>query len=192
MDGASNNWMARKAVSLISQIQPKTVIIHWSYIERREEYPGRFDQRQWSKTYNNIKDPSWPECPLLETAYTLPAHIIKEIVEVFKFPLGKYINDHSLRSKCSKAGIEQDIANTWECINSVAKIAKEFDVNVINSFIPEFISSNLQDMFWNFLTATEIQYVPEFQRLDLARDGHHYDIVTATQFVENLVGKIKS
>jgi len=123
-------------------------------------------------------------------AISLPKPIYKEITDVFKFPLDIYLNDHQLRVHCSEVGAEQDIDNTWKCIRSVDQVAKEFDVNVINSFIPEFIARNFQDMFWNFSTAIEIQYVPEFQRLDLARDGHHYDIVTATQLTNQLIEKI--
>jgi len=29
--------------------------------------------------------------------------------------------------------------------------------------------------------------VPEFEHLDWARDGHHYDIKTATRFVDQIV-----
>jgi hypothetical protein len=29
-------------------------------------------------------------------------------------------------------------------------------------------------------------YVPEIMRLDLARDAHHYDVITATNFVDQV------
>lgn len=36
MDGASNDWISRKVVRILKEIQPKNMVIHWSYIERRE------------------------------------------------------------------------------------------------------------------------------------------------------------
>ena len=36
MDGASNNWISRKIVELVSTIKPKAVIVQWSFINRRE------------------------------------------------------------------------------------------------------------------------------------------------------------
>lgn len=191
MDGASNNWIAKKAISMIGQIRPKIVVLHWSYIERREGFPGRQDQRSWMKFYNNIKDPSWPDCPMLEDAGSLPESIFKEITDVFKFPLDMYLNDHNLRVHCSKVDIEQDITNTWQCINSVMQAANQSNVTVVNSFIPEFISHGAaMPKFWTAPEATKIQHVPEFERLDLARDGHHYDILTAQYFVNQLVDKL--
>jgi hypothetical protein len=35
MDGASNMWISRKTIELL-EIQPKYIIIQWSYIHRRE------------------------------------------------------------------------------------------------------------------------------------------------------------
>lgn len=36
MDGGSNNWMSRRAIQLIREVHPSTVVIHWSYLHRRE------------------------------------------------------------------------------------------------------------------------------------------------------------
>ena len=37
MDGASNEWIARKVLRIIEEIDPKLIIIHWSYFDRRED-----------------------------------------------------------------------------------------------------------------------------------------------------------
>ena len=37
MDGASNNWIARKILTLLEEINPKLIIIHWSYTHRNEK-----------------------------------------------------------------------------------------------------------------------------------------------------------
>lgn len=37
MDGASNRWIARKAIEVCETIQPKNIILMWSYFHRREK-----------------------------------------------------------------------------------------------------------------------------------------------------------
>jgi hypothetical protein len=36
LDGASNDWIARRGSEILSVIQPRTMVVHWSYVERRE------------------------------------------------------------------------------------------------------------------------------------------------------------
>jgi hypothetical protein len=37
MDGASNDWIARQACNIIRTVQPRNMIIMWSYVHRRED-----------------------------------------------------------------------------------------------------------------------------------------------------------
>lgn len=37
MDGASNDWIARQALNIIRNVQPRNMIIMWSYVHRRED-----------------------------------------------------------------------------------------------------------------------------------------------------------
>lgn len=43
MDGASNDWIARKVLRVLNDVSPTTVVIQWSYIHRREKsvQPGQ-------------------------------------------------------------------------------------------------------------------------------------------------------
>jgi hypothetical protein len=36
MDGASNQWISRKTIEIIKEVNPKNIIIMWSYTHRRE------------------------------------------------------------------------------------------------------------------------------------------------------------
>jgi hypothetical protein len=36
LDGASNNWIKRRAIDIINHVSPKLIVIQWSYINRRE------------------------------------------------------------------------------------------------------------------------------------------------------------
>jgi hypothetical protein len=64
-----------------------------------------------------------------------------------------------------------------------------FQLIYINQYI------EIQKIFeFQYLLITDpiigFRYLPEIQQEDLARDGHHYDIKTATTFVDKLVNLI--
>ena len=52
MDGASNNWISRKIIELVNTIKPRTVIVQWSFISRRERVlaPGEVDSDENRRT----------------------------------------------------------------------------------------------------------------------------------------------
>lgn len=37
MDGASNAWIARRAAQILDNIRPRIMILHWSFLHRRED-----------------------------------------------------------------------------------------------------------------------------------------------------------
>lgn len=45
------------------------------------------NQTLWNEFYQNIKDPSWPECESFDSVSNLPAHIQTEIYKVYKPPI---------------------------------------------------------------------------------------------------------
>lgn len=44
LDGGSNDWIARRAGQILSDVRPTTMIFHWSYIERREKPTQQNDE----------------------------------------------------------------------------------------------------------------------------------------------------
>ena len=46
LNGASNDWMARKIKRLVEVIAPKTIIVQWSYFCRRESPIGNSDEEK--------------------------------------------------------------------------------------------------------------------------------------------------
>jgi hypothetical protein len=70
-----------------------------------------------------------------------------------------------------------NLANTQSCIDLVTALT----VPVIHSFIPP---PRHTDLVFNFKLQPA---VPQFHQLDWARDGHHYDILTAEWFVDQLM-----
>jgi hypothetical protein len=141
MDGASNNWISRKIVELVNTIKPKTVIVQWSFINRREQV----------------------------------------------LIAGELATDENRKIWFKQDSTEEeDIQNTLECIERATQACEFTKTKLIHSFIPEFIKSeNIDTFFFNFSKSGKSWIL--LSKKDLARDGFHYDIVTAKEFVDKLI-----
>ena len=188
MDGASNNWIARKAIELLNVIQPTVLILHWSFINRREEDVPTVKEQFWQRFYNNIKDKSWPSCPKLCDFDLLPDDIQSEIKSNPDQTWQNVADDNRLIHFLPEATVEQDIDNTINCISMVDQCAT--NTKIIHSFVPEFLPAQSQDLFFNKLTTTNA-VIDIFPKFDLGRDGAHYGVKTAEFFVDALSKYLK-
>jgi hypothetical protein len=203
MDGQSNEWIAKKILELVTEIAPTTIVAHWSYTHRRLDKKVNLSDMidlHWGKFYNQIKDPTWPSEIKFEDFYTLPDSIQKEIREIHYNPAkdqfdfdhvrpGMY--DENLITHYSEyATAEQDTENTLACIDQAAQAAQQHNINLVHSFIPDFAPPDQIKIIEKHLALTGAKFVPTFAKLDLARDGHHYDIKTARHFVQQLLDKL--
>ena len=208
LDGASNDWVSRKTCAILNTIAPRDLVIHWSYWHRREAsvQQVRYSvvQRVWQDFYNGIKDPAWPPCRTFEQMQQLPEHIKQEILqqhwiepEVSDEDLIFYNTDEQLQFGTLVADDDENFKNAKLCIDRT--ITCSHNTNIIHSFIPEFTQSDsvhnksqsvakLKQLVDDI--TEEINFVPYFDKLDLARDGHHYDLKTAEYFVQQLLIKL--
>jgi hypothetical protein len=176
MDGGSNNWMARRACEILNEQQPKLIIIHWSYLHRRERTLADL----WPEFYKNIKDDSWPNSPSLDQ---LPQVLQDEITGIHGWP--SIITDDQRTIWHTNATYEEDVVNTIDCINQVQSQAGQ--CKIIHSFITDFVDADNRWPFFQLLKQMRFAVIPEVKKIDLARDGYHYDIKTAQSFVDDIV-----
>jgi hypothetical protein len=181
MDGASNNWIARQAQMIIKDIAPEHMVIHWSYIHRREAPIGNILNQAWQDFYQAIKDPAWPDCPTLDHMTQLPATIQQEIQQNLSYATWTQAvdADHARRLHYIDSTVEQDLDNMQQCIDLVSGAG----TTVIHSFIPRWVEPGTDIAVLNFHGAV---VVPEFEPRDRARDGHHYDVLTSLCLVDQL------
>jgi hypothetical protein len=181
MDGASNNWISRKALQIIKDVEPKHLVIHWSYISRREQSIDQAKENSWQNFYQNIADPSWPSCDWKDQ-HKLPS-FIKDKIQTLHAPWNQLqFDDENRKLQSIDSTTEQDIENTLACIDLVDSVATS--TKIIHSFIPNFTPAG-QGKFVQ--TQVKGTCIPEFIRLDWARDYHHYDIKTSRFFVEQIM-----
>ena len=186
MDGASNNWIARRTKEICESVDPQHVIVMWSYVERREHYQQDLADAAWQKIYDNIRDPSWPLCPTISDIAQLPANILKEITAVhgIQFPLQF---DDLMIVQDSRANHEENFANWCACVDQLSG----YD-NITHAVIPKFADpTDCGDTYWDYLATRVTKCIKRYQQLDWARDGHHFDILTARHLVDQLIPLIQ-
>ena len=190
MDGGSNAWMARRACDIISAVQPDTVVIQWSYTHRSEQRDdARVLDQRWQEFYHSIRDMSWPCCEHFQQFDTLPRTIQLEIKNDPFWEKFLVISDEERRIDIpiDRAAVLDPSIND-DTLFAAADLVESCrgTTRVVHGFIPEFADDSgrmhqlLTQKFRGRL------WIPEIQRLDWARDHHHYDRLTAEKFVTDV------
>lgn len=197
LDGASNQWIARKIVILSRSLTPSCVVVHWSFIHRRESSDSELTKildNNWTEFYNKIKDPSWPACLTLTDFDQLPDFVKQEIIESHAGPAehallnGRHTpiesDDENRRLYFDPNSSElADIDDTIDCINRVHALG----MNIIHSFVVGFASRSAAETITRYLDQQQCRYVLPFAKLDQARDGHHYGPSTSEFFTDQII-----
>lgn len=180
MDGASNNWIARRIIDIINAVNPKNIVVMWSYLERRESA-----ESSWKRFYSDVRDPSWPDCKHPDDISLLPQQIQSELKNLHQLDLHVFSNDEAMRFQDDLATDEENFLNWRHCIDQVS-----VHDNIIHSVIPKFASPRLDDQCWEYLIDHVNKYTDRVNRLDLARDGHHFDILTSRWVVDQILPQL--
>ena len=138
MNGASNMWISRRAIDIIQGIKPKTIILHWSYLHRRE-----------STVDTSVDD-----------------------------------EQRRMHTSGTESTAEDDIENVVECVLNVEK--NKNNTNVIHSFIPNPCAADIMHRFKQRINDLPISSIGIVGRIDQARDGCHYGLLTATKISNQL------
>lgn len=182
MDGASNNWIARHAVQILDIIKPTALVVQWSYLHRREGLTNLLDTRSFLIHYENVKGLEWPSITEVEQFSSLPVHIQTELLTLHDQSWRNNLSDEDLRLWHIKSDMQEDISNTMDCIKLVDSCAR--DTKVIHGFIPGFALVGQSEFYQQLNSSSPL--IHEISPQDLARDGHHYDIITARDFADQV------
>jgi hypothetical protein len=190
LDGASNDWIARKTCRIIDVIAPKHIVIHWSYFHRYEiDNCNLTDEQRRGGLTNDLS---------IEGQF---ANLKKNLLLVETEKKETNII-HSFIPDASPILWPYMFTNKWKIIKgpdwpkSIPMTLDEFnqlplfvrlEVKNFNSMIMEKKFLNYfkySDMFNDIIK--NVKYIPQIERLDFARDCHHYDIKTATKLVDDI------
>lgn len=169
MDGASNNWIARTALTILKEFPTADVVLHWSFLHRRELDLDQALQKKFDFFYNSVRDPTWPNCEFNQFDQ-LPQHIQLELTHMHGWTTDIYSNDRVTQYVHSST--VEDIENTMQCIDALPQ-------HVIHSAIPNWTPPDIV-----------IDGVIVTDQIDVARDGFHYDIDTSLLLVDKIMSAL--
>jgi len=184
MDGASNDWIYRRAIDIQRCVHPDHMIVMWSYTHRRESDRIDLDdeQRRIATSKDSVQQDYAHWVSLSNRLYTAYNRIVQITI-----PSGHERTDslenfwHAIKGK------------DWpSCPKSVSEIEK----------LPEFVLDEIKNLhqcnaqFQDLLLTLESHLLSDVinisQRLDWARDYHHFDILTSRWVVDQILRRIVS
>jgi hypothetical protein len=186
MDGASNEWIARRACDVYDLAGPGNMVLMWSYLHRREHSdPDLSDQgrRMHHVKSTDIQDfENFNSCRRKVLTHCADSNVIELIIPNFSSNsftdvAWEKIRDPSwpilLPSTMTECqGLFPDIVTELRTIHGI-DINGLLEFQAIQQQHPEFLSDLIR-----------VEY------LDRARDGHHFDRLTAewvAKQVQNLL-----
>ena len=197
LDGASNDWIARNARHVISQLAPAAVFVQWSYLQRGESENSLLpdnERRIYDKHMSLEKQ-------------------LNNFIENFN-SVDKAASDsgtllcHSMIPQSQISTSNEEAQSLWDIVRG-SDWPKEFPKTTSELLeLPPKILSELKNSYLHAYDSVSnaifrlarpddfdlIKHVQEdrknfisYQQIDLARDGWHYDIKTATKVVEQFL-----
>lgn len=192
MDGASNQWISRRACDILRSGCCDAMVIQWSYTHRRERKDiDTVINLRWKRFYKDIQDSSWPACPHWTDFESLPLSIQQEIAQDPAFSQVSQVPDEDLRIDIpDRDSVLDPIHNTQDFIECLAQVERyQGSTPVVHTFIPNWSDdANIARHMQNW--PLNRKWLPEIQRLDWARDYHHYDILTAQKVAQDISQKL--
>lgn len=190
LDGASNEWIARKALRVLSEIQPKKMVIQWSYFSRGEltddtlhdedrRIPIRDDITSTGMVANFIRLFNQVD----QAANS--GQVIHSLIPNARILL----DDYPLKwARLAGSGWPK-LPTTAESFNNLPKFVIE-ELNTageLNEFTQVCTSQDWRQ--FDALLAPALGQAPslvQVSQLDYARDYHHYDVKTARNFINSI------
>ena len=174
MDGASNDWIARTVENIVREIGPAQLVIMWSYTHRRERINPSLsneDRRMLSENCTDHEDwANFLECKKR----------VDSITKSIQFAIPYFCPIYP----------STNINNDWALIRGPDwPVNPPSTVEELNS-LPDWILHELEnlhiklDEFRDVVTTQQLHIplpatVILVESQDLARDGHHFDLITA-------------
>jgi hypothetical protein len=182
LDGASNNWIARQVNTIINSYNPKTIVVHWSFISRREKTLTEALDLVWEDYYSKIQERKWPRCRTLEEIKLLPDNVQEKLQPIIDTNIwwANYDIESIRRIQHVNTDLNEDWKNLQSCIHQVSE---QQVTKIIHSFIPGWHCGFTTAQEFNFHEHTSIG---EVNQVDYGRDGFHYDIKTAEMFAQQI------
>lgn len=177
MDGASNDWIARRALQIISEVAPRHIVIVWSYTHRRESTgPGYSDEKRRIFSSRATCQEDYAHFLMCLRQIQYPG-VLNYTIPAFRSRLNLYKNWNDIKGPDWPKTPPRTLEEFQDLPAMVAMDMKE-KFHCFDDYEQYFNDQDLQGEY------TEIPQV------DFARDGHHFGVESATGLVDLICHQI--
>ena len=193
MNGASNKWISRKMQDVIRVIDPTNIVVQWSYFHR-DEMPNANLSDEDRRIHHTANEETVTEefLRFKSQIASLPPYVVHTFIPCFSIIDAEYYNNHS-EIVCSWDEIADE---SWG--NIPLTVPQLF---MLHPAIRTELSNLAVDDTNEYKRLKHYVYLPSIlQRIikcnapikiipqsDIARDSHHYDVLTANKYVEYIL-----
>jgi hypothetical protein len=190
LDGASNEWMVRKINRILEEINPQQLVVQWSYLHRSEDTNINLidEERRLFSQCNN--DNIWPinQINNFKNIRSTIKNSTTQIVQSFipyALPVPTNNQYKELINSVKGADWPDLIDITLDEFYSIdTEVKKELeDFGILDKLIEYLKIKDIlapDDVFDKCILINQ---------MDIARDGHHYDHLTAGKFVDSVINR---
>jgi hypothetical protein len=183
LQGASNDWIGRRAIQILNEISPTLMVIHWTFTWRYEDPDSTKLDEERRKHFSADINFDQQAFDFIKTIKQVEQH--KKSTKI----IHSFYPGFSLLSLQSLIKIWQDLKGPdWPDFPQTQVEYDNLDFNIKSELTQFNIVNNFKNSYilQEFLNK-EILSVPEFEKIDLARDGFHYDQLTARRLVDQIL-----
>ena len=186
MDGASNDWILRQLLYILQHFPQAKFVVVWSFITRNEIASEKIIDDRVKTIYNYHKETIWPNCNSYKEFLQLPKKIQKKISKLEEWKSITDVTDQQRRDGGKPS--DHCVDKLFNCIDTVERV--KGSSKIVHSFVPGFACEedrittiDARMLQWS----KEVTWLTEIQIFDVGRDGFHFDIKSATRFVERVL-----
>jgi len=181
MDGASNNWIARCVNLIQKEIDPKNIIVMWSYVHRRELENQNLNSEQRRLHFD--KSNKLEDLCNLESCMAIITHskIIQLAIPGYTSTenyQSVWMNIRGMDWPDSVPATLNELLALPKFVQSELKKKFKLWTDLRQSMEPQLLQSKLEN---NFIKVNQ---------LDLARDAHHFDLITSQWVVDQIMPRL--
>jgi hypothetical protein len=181
LDGASNDWIARKTLNILDAVSPQNIVIQWSFFSRSEStITSLYDETRRKQFHDN------------DVSLRNQFDNFKKNFSLIESAKSKTNIIHSFIPNAFSLSDMKNIWNELKGIDWPAHPPKNLkDLHSLESFIinelvdaDQFENIKIYAEYYELLSNANII---NYTQIDWARDAFHYDIKTATKIVNEIL-----
>jgi hypothetical protein len=180
MDGASNDWISRRAQQIIQEVNPTHMVVLWSYFHRRESPDTTLSDE--ARMIHSRKSSSYFDDIVHFFDCYKQLHSVKKSTKIFNGTI-------------PSAGLFDDrfVLTDWNNIRDPSwndrppKSRAEFDAlpsHIQHDILTQSAMRDRLDLMFFYYEFLDNHQLLSLTNLDYARDYHHFDKLTSDFFVQ--------